>query len=90
MWAADLDGTWIRYSNGLTFTAHNKHYEWRIPTRCRESGELSGALEFSPASGLAAPCFSPVFYSASVHWTDNGLEFEIDNQSNLVDLEYQP
>lgn len=85
--ASDLNGEWSR-ADGLTFATDGDTYVWFGP-ECEETGHLSGGLEFTPTLGQSAVCFGSELYSASVHWTDVGLQFEIDGVADAVRLTWQ-
>jgi hypothetical protein len=77
--AEELDGEWCEApktdGSELCFVAHSNRYSWSS-WKCRETGTLSGGLEFTPDnSDSALPvCISRGFYSASVDWVKTGIE----------------
>ena len=91
--ADELEGKWCdaRPAHLLCFEAYGGAYAW-LGADCFESGLLFGGLEFSPHGKHIAPanrCFGEgELYSASVDWSNKGLVFYIDGESQPLSLTY--
>lgn len=86
--ASELEGSWCEEpdSRGAALCLSVQQsldgrvwYRWGS-WQCSESGMLTGGLEFTPVEGS---CISNQFYSASVDWTNTGIEVFLDSGQAL-------